>query len=317
MQVYIHIGYPKNASTMLQMDIFPKMSNTIYCGRLYGADQVFIDDLESSIYSVSHDDSLSYDSKKVGEKVSKVLDQLKSKAEKLIISWEAFTHNIVDRGLIAVRLKQLFPDAKIILVIRNQIDSIESMYHFLVEQGGGNINYSYGRPSVRSLDAWLDEQDIFPYRSYLNTLDYDDIYSLYTKHFSSKNVCVLLFEDLNKSPKIFLDELARFLSNPNIPLDWIKKRNVRASLALNHLYKLRNWLRINGVRFSLPAPISNQAKKIIFHLSKSTPRGLFSDQRIRQFTIRYGHSNARLQAKIGKDLSSLNYPVINNVENSI
>src|SRR3989338_7687269 len=203
MQVYIHVGYPKNASTMLQTDIFPNLPGLVYCGRRYDSANAFANEvLDSAIRSISFEDSIRYDAGKVKTQIMGALNEMVPDADgKALISWEAFMHNVADRGLIAARLKDLFPDAKILFVIRNHLDSIESMYHFLVAQGGGNINPAYGRPSVRSLKAWLSDQEDFVYRSYLETLQYDEIYSFYVKLFTSENVRILLFEDLKNSPQ--------------------------------------------------------------------------------------------------------------------
>ena len=218
-------------------------------------------------------------------------------------------HNVTDRGLVATRLKELFPNAKILFIIRNQLDSIESMYHFLVEQGGGNINPAYGRPSVRSLKAWLSDQEDFSYRSYLETLKYDEMYALYARLFSPANVKVLLFEDLKQAPQDFLDELGEFLAVGHIPINLMRQRNARASGAIGRAFKLRNWLRDNGVNFAMPRFISGVVKKMLFVMwSGHVQERLCSRQR-EAIAARYRKGNARLQAFAGRDLGARGYPI--------
>lgn len=311
MQVYIHVGYPKNASTMLQTDIFPNIPGMFYCGRRYDSATAFVSkELESAIHSISFKDSIDYDADKVRTQIMGALNEMVPEADgKVLISWEAFTHNVADRGLIAERLKNLFPAAKILFVIRNQLDSIESMYHFLVAQGGGNINPAYGRPSVRSLKAWLSDQEDFVYRSYLETLKYDEMYSLYAKLFTAENVKVMLFEDLKNSPQLFLGELGAFLGIQEIPVALMQKRNSRSSAGLGQAYKFRNMLRNNGIKFAVPKFIALPAKKILSSIdSRSISDRLTQDER-ESLSARYRQGNRKLQYGIQKDLGSNGYPV--------
>lgn len=309
-QVYIHVGYPKNASTMLQTDIFPNLPGVVYCGRRYGIERAFAAaGLDEAIRSISFEDSLKYDGSKVRSQVAEAVEELVPAGGKLLLSWEAFMHNVADRGLIAARLKDLFPKAKILFVIRNQIDSIESMYHFLVEQGGGNINPAYGRPSVRSLKAWLSDQEDFAYKSYLETLRYDQIYSLYAGLFSSESVKVLLFEELKKAPQNFLDELGEFLSVGHIPVDLIQKRNARSSGGMGQAFRFRNWLRSNGVNLALPRLVSVSLKRMLSRMGQKSSQDSLSAEEQELLAARYGDGNARLQTWTGIDLGVCGYCV--------
>lgn len=310
MQVYIHVGYPKNASTMLQTDIFPNLPGMVYCGRRYGTERAFATTgLDEAIRSISFEDSLWYDADRVRAQVVQALAELAPADGRLLISWEAFTHNVADRGLIAARLKELFPGAKILFVIRNQLDSIESMYHFLVEQGGGNINPAYGRPSVRSLKAWLSDQEDFAYRSYLETLKYDEMYALYARLFSAENVKVLLFEDLKKAPQDFLDELGGFLSVGHIPVDLMQQRNARSSAAMGRAFKFRNWLRSNGLNLAVPRIISVPVKKVLSLIDGRFMLDRLTDGEREILAARYKQGNAKLQDQIQKNLGERGYPV--------
>jgi len=160
MQIYIHIGYPKNASTALQTDIFPNIDGAYYLGRHYKDKGGYeTQELFEALYDVSMQDSIEYSEEKTKSKVEFTLNLISKNFDKVIISSEAFTNNVADRGLIAKRLKLLFPQARIMIVIRNQVDALKSMYSFLCAQLGKNINLSYGRPSVQSFEKWILEQE--------------------------------------------------------------------------------------------------------------------------------------------------------------
>lgn len=311
MQIYIHVGYPKNASTMLQTDIFPNIPSIVYCGRRYDSASAFVNkEMESAIHSISFKDSIGYDADKVRAQIMGALNEIVPEADgKVLISWEAFTHNVADRGLIASRLKDLFPNAKILFVIRNQLDSIESMYHFLVAQGGGNINPAYGRPSVRSLKAWLSDQEDFVYRSYLETLKYNKIYSIYANQFMPESVKILLFEDLKDSPQLFLDELGAFLGVPNIPATLMQKRNSRSSAGMSRAFKFRNLLRNNGITFAVPKFIATPAKKILALMDDRFMLDRLTHDEREYLSTRYKQGNLELQNEIRKNLGSRGYPI--------
>ncbi len=311
MQIYIHVGYPKNASTMLQTDIFPNIPGMVYCGRRYDSATAFTNkELESAIHSISFEDSIRYDAGKVKTQIMGAFNELLPDPDgKVIISWEAFMHNVADRGLIATRLKDLFPAAKILFVIRNQLDSIESMYHFLVAQGGGNINPAYGRPSVRSLKAWLSDQEDFVYRSYLETLKYNEMYSIYANLFTPESVKIMLFEDLKDSPQLFLDELGAFFGVPNIPATLMKKRNSRSSAGMSRAFKFRNLLRNNGITFAIPRFVASPAKKILALMDSRSMLDKLTPSERMGLSARYKEGNLKLQNQIQKDLGTRGYPV--------
>ena len=89
-QVYIHVGYPKNASTMLQMDIFPNIPGIIYFGRRYDLATAFSSkELESAIHSISYEDSISYDADNVRARITRALNETVSmNNRKVRIYWE-------------------------------------------------------------------------------------------------------------------------------------------------------------------------------------------------------------------------------------
>ncbi len=300
MEVFIHIGYPKNASTMLQTDVFPKIEEVYFIGRKYIKDNSFISkDFENAIYSISFEDTFNYNHSRVEQQINRALEMIPSSKKKLVISWEAFVHNVADRGLIANRLYQLFPNARIILVIRDQIKSIISMYNFLVEQAGGNINYSYGKPSVSSLSNWIEEQKKTPYRSYLNTLKYDSIIKYYIDLFSRKNIKVLFFETLIESKQEFLDELTDFINVEKMSSEVIKKRNPSSSKLLLDTFSLRNKLNTLGISINIPKRYKSILKSLIARSSLSLPREKLSNQEKDFLVDFYKDSNQNLKLILG------------------
>ena len=226
----------------------------------------------------------------------------------MIISWEAFSSNVADRGLIAERLNKLFPDANILIVIRNQMDSLRSMYAFLVQQLGKNANLSYGRPSIESYEKWISEQEEFPHRSYFATLKYYEFITEYWRLFGKEKVTVLLFEELVNSPASFFDKIGSFLGASNIP-SLVGKRNKGPTQNQVTFYKLK--ARFPGVRFSryLPGFVTNFGKKVLLNPSGSRPKEELPPEMQGRLLDLYRDGNRKLQDELQIDLVKYGYVV--------
>lgn len=309
MKTYIHVGYPKNASTTLQMDIFPNIKGASYLGRIYNSEQPFISkELSEAVYAISMQDSIEFSYQEIEKKIQRSFRDINIQNDKLVISWEAFSHNVADRKLIAERLNKLFPDANILVIIRNQMDALQSMYAFLVCQMGKNINVSYGRPSISSFEKWISEQEDFLSRSYISTLRYYEFISEYWDLFGKERVTVLLFEELAKFPELFFEKMALFLDTDCIipPGSPLPRRNTKPTNKTLLYYKLRNrFPQIIPSRF-LPGVAIRWAR--VFFNSGAGARGeklpLEMQERLMNM---YRESNRKLQQELGIDLGKHGY----------
>ena len=207
--IYIHIGFPKNASTMLETFFFPYIENVHYMGKVYNGGLTFPNaELESVFENIEKQESLYFDLEKSKDIVNKYLEKIESH-EKILISSEGFTTGHVDRGVIAQRLKQIFPQAKILIIVREQLSSLISMYAYLVGQNGLSVNLAYGRPSVKSFKEWVLEQEDYLECSYLQKLKYSKLIDAYSALFPKVNV--LLYEELCAHPENFCRGVCEFL----------------------------------------------------------------------------------------------------------
>lgn len=308
MKTYIHIGYPKNASTSLQTDFFPNIEGAYYLGCQYGKGAPFVSkDIQEALYSIAMSDSIDFSYKNVEEKIRHTIQDIDSRFDKMIISWEAFSNNVADRGVIAERLNKLFPDANILIIIRNQMDSLQSMYAFLVQQLGKNINLSYGRPSVTSFEKWISEQEDFFYRSYMPTLKYYEFISEYWKLFGKENVTILLFEELVSSPVSFFEKMTRFfgVDSVNSSVSFLPQRNTRPTKRTLLYYKLRGYFpNVSPSKF-LPN-LAIKWGRIFLNSGTSGRKRLLPEMEQRLMNM-YRESNRKLQQELGIDLVRYGY----------
>lgn len=295
-QVYIHIGMPRTATTFLQQEIFPHLPEIEF----YGLDETHYSEAFNQLQFA---DDTFYDSNKITEV------KRKWKGNKILLSNENFigqsTHfNHINRSIIAIRLKAAFPDAKILLVLRNQIDLLASLYAI-------NLQWK----ETRKIDDFTWEpfqekpQNIGgPASSYFNTLEgyecldgynYVPLIELYQSLF--KDVKVLLFEDFIHQPELFSTQLADFFG---VNKETIQQRisnqpkmNVGVSeKQANKLTKLNKYSTISE-KSELGNRVYNKLKRNIIQSKNSGSKPFFSREKEEQLKTYFSKNNEALHSK--------------------
>jgi len=209
--VFIHVGLHKTASTFLQEKVFSHLTSVSYLTRPYTQHNHAFNKLQYA------DDSL-YTPSELIDALSKV------KEDRILISDEALsgvpiTLGMINRSMIAKRLKGIFPDAKILLFIRGQKAMLLSHYNMWVK------GYYKGYKPIHDF-LWHSKKD-FTYQDYktspqkydLSTLYFNtnepylnldcflyyELISLYTKLF--RDVHVFLYEDVKTNPANLINRL--------------------------------------------------------------------------------------------------------------
>ena len=198
----VHIGIHKSGSSFLQAKIFPKIKNFTNLG--FYEKNLFTDDIRyfqtcSELY---------FDEKKITNLIN-FFKKFSNENKKLLISSEAFTGNISTQSfgtgifieMLAKRIKKYIPDAKIILILRNQKDAIYSLYK-------DDIQYGY----TCNFNDWIKE------RLKTNSLDYfkyDKLILFYQNLFGKENLHTFLYEDIFKN----FNEVQLFLNELDIEID--------------------------------------------------------------------------------------------------
>jgi hypothetical protein len=211
---YIHVGYPKCASSFLQMDIFSKDERIKFHG--------IIRDPDSS------------KSVKINPIIRKFIlyargkTNIAPKSEDLIRIMSGNVNVISDEdfstyGNIAIenkveRIKNILPSAKIIIVVRSPISLLRSFYDFYFR--GGHIKIGLN-------DFFNKEFENYEESTILQTAHYKRCISCFVEEFGSENVYVLNLDDLKHNSNNFLLSLYKIMGLKYIkPKKDIKKRNV-------------------------------------------------------------------------------------------
>jgi len=156
----------------------------------------------------------------------------------------------VDRRTIAERLKALFPDATIVLVIRNQLTALPSLYSYAMTMPGV--------PRI-SFAAWLEQlRGAGPLSRGLQLFEYAELAEIYTRLFGRDGVVILLYEEFRDHYERFIARLAECvgidtataLSLPNTRMNSRMPINVELDAAAEHEEFIRDYYAPGNRRLS-------------------------------------------------------------------
>jgi hypothetical protein len=173
MRVFIHIGYPKTATSWLQKSILPQNPEIAFW-HVRAPQHAWLEELVTA-----HE--FDFDARRLRSSYAK--HKASVTAQAIGISWESFSGDVFAGGhnsrRNATRLHAVFPEASIVVFIRNQFDMIDSLYRQYVQEGG-----------ACSIHRFLDLQ--FPSRVCfsLDHLCYDRLIRCYHDLFGPDNLYV-------------------------------------------------------------------------------------------------------------------------------
>ncbi len=241
----IHIGYPKTGTTWLQKEFFPRVNQ-------------YEKLIKSPILKNIYNPDVSQ------QNLNKIFKPYTEKTNLIISDEDLVTDkpNHPSPFIKAERIKYLFPDAHIVLFIRNQNDILVSAYDQYIK-GGGTLHF-------KKYIALLIEA------GKINHWQYHKIIQKYFSLFGKNNIKIFLFEDFKNNPH-FLDEFTdklhlTLLDSPNIA----KKINTRLSNSVRNLWRISNHFTKHQLYSSFPP------KNYFFHFP-----GLFTFNKICFSTLNY------------------------------
>ncbi|SDF51943.1 Sulfotransferase family protein [Limimonas halophila] len=313
----VHIGYHKTATTWLQTHFFPAVRNYRHAGKAA---------LESAILN---EHALAYDPADARARLLRGgTDPVQggTTPANVILSHEAFSgtphlggfQGFYSTGM-AERLRATLPDARIVVVLRNQLESIPATYKQYVRVGGthGIERYLYG-PNLHGMA--IDKPRKMPGFSFEH-FNYDRLIGFYEELFGHDRVFVFLYEAFKADPRAFLRDMAERLGL-DVDVDALPDtaENValgRATLTLTRLLNHFTARNIPDKRCVLNVIPSHIVIRRLLDPINRTPLGgrrvLARDlltaatrQRIEQH---YAPGNARLAARHGLPLGAYGYPV--------
>lgn len=192
--LYIYIGTQKAASSTIQGNLFRHHPDICDLLAIPGWDK----DILEPIWLYSNE-QFSASSSELRNKVTEHLAEVSSNNKCVIFGHQNLSRGVgVPNDVKASRLKFLFGDARIFIVLRRQDEVLKSEYLF------GHFKTGRGQ----SFDHWLEDN-----MDYIRTtMDYASMLDAYTEVFGRKNLMTFFFEDLTRNPDEFARVLASYLT---------------------------------------------------------------------------------------------------------
>lgn len=195
MNPIIHIGYPKTATTWFQRNFYPMVEH------------VFLPHHNLVKKNIISPFDLQYSAENY-------LNDFKGfgGSKRMIICEENLIGSLQNGGMqgyhtkeTASRLKSLFPEAEIVIFIRNQAEIIASAYIQYVKGGG---NYSCNKYVFDKQYDYSNSRMLFS----LEFFKYHEVIGLYQNLFGNENVHVFLYEEFAENNREFARNFAEKFS---------------------------------------------------------------------------------------------------------
>lgn len=279
----IHIGYPKAASTFVGqfLKAHPEVTTDHNCvadlllSRSLADSSVITEKPCPNKIHVSRDES-------IAESVC-VTGELKNWQRYVYVpgAWDRVKDDIVvDPAEAALRLHKVHPDAKVLLLIREQVDWLQSAYKFVMSQ----------LPAAQR--SFTDYCTTPSGVVFLKAGHFDQTIAAYIDVFGSDRVHVLRFEDIVSAPKRFAAELCAFIGISERPLPQRAENESHAQIA-----RIQRFFPIIE---RLPRSVKTVLKRRAVRLLPGGRRAILSSRDIRMLRSMYAASNQRTERLISQ-----------------
>jgi hypothetical protein len=229
-------------------------------------------------------------------------DQEHSRGERNVRAIQQYIRH--DIGEMVRRIRAAAPEARVFMIVRNQLDWMRSAYKWAV------FNVGVDLPFAAFLDSALGG-------AFLEAGDYRAVLERYREAFGRERVAVFFFEDLREDLPGFLKRLGNFLQVPfeERQAEDANPNRGRPDLLALLQYRLNRLAERDPSRRENPLyfRLSRYARRYLYPLL--TESGLFarssvlSAQTRNLLAARYAPGNARLAEETGRDLSAMGYPM--------
>ncbi len=190
----IHIGDYKTGTSWFQNQLFPTHPE------LYYLDSAVHQEIVHLMHQLIDARDLDFNPDILRERFAGVLNNIKSGNKKIVISREALsgTFPTGDHAKrIAERLHAVFGEAKVLIVIREQLSMLKSIYSQYVKIGG-----------TLSFEAFVYDPVVSP--GLIEKLKYHKIIDAYVNIFGQENILIGLFEEFKSDNKLFAKRVVKF-----------------------------------------------------------------------------------------------------------
>jgi len=309
MSVFFHVGYPKCASTTLQRAYFQNHPQINYFGIRAGntgkcEQYEKITKLHRLIARVGEGQFSVEQARGIATQLGIYSSKKALLSNERVLSTFFSYPNIKNKAL---RLKKVFPNCKIIVLIRNQLSIIKSQYR---DWPFDPRNLHKGEKI--NVKEWYNICAKSDNVHFLDSLKYNGVLRMYEDIFGEENVFTDCFERLLHEEEKLVCRIFDYININNHVADYGKHFNkgntylenmirsigrkysffrfLRKSKAIKHAFKRS--LKVASVMFNVDKEKVSMSKKMK-----------------KRIQMRYSESNTYLSKRISPDLVELGYPV--------
>ena len=301
MRPLLHIGYYKTGTTFLQTQIFPEPGFSLVAKTMA---------LWSAFVEV---DPFTWSPSKAREPFETGIRVAAERDLVPVLSAERLSGNPDSGGYDSVHaaeyLAATFPEARVLIVIREQADMLVSTYKWYVRNGGAGTLRQYGSP------PWGPPR---PPHFDLSHFEYHRLIGLYCNLFGSENVLILPYELLRDQPRTFLKRLGDFAGAATVADSRFEPVNASPSaLCLAFKRHANRWVVRDPLNPTPPFEIEGANERLLELCAAADlkiPSSLRkrSERRLRNISRaivgdRYSESNAATSRLSNLDLHSYGY----------
>jgi hypothetical protein len=198
----VHIGYHKTATSWLQQHVFGNPDTGLGTIGKFGSDH--------PVRALIRARPLEFDAEACRAQFDPLIYPVLEAGLVPVISYERLSGHPVSGGYdskeIAERLKKVFPDAKVLIVIREQRGMIVSTFKQYVMGGGTSTLAGFLEPTI----SQNMRRPFFDLRHF----EYDHLLRYYLGLFGEEAVLVLAFEQFLDDPASYVAAIGRFTGRP-------------------------------------------------------------------------------------------------------
>jgi len=188
----LHIGYHKTGTTWLQQIFFPECDEF----SVFAHTDIYKHFVEPNALDFCAEASRGF-----------FQDKINAISNIPVLSFERLSGSPFSGGRdskeIADRLVQVFPHAKVLVVIREQIDAIASCYKQYVIAGGPGSLQRFLSPPALGAYSWFDPKHF----------RYEPLIRYYTSLYGRENVKVMLYEKFKENNIQFCNDILEFVGS--------------------------------------------------------------------------------------------------------
>ena len=140
------------------------------------------------------------------------------------------------------RMREILPDVKLIVILRNPVDRAYSHYHHSLRRNYETLSFEkaikleeerLAREKERLIRDPFPRDNHYDHYSYLRKGIYVDQLENWFRHYNRKQFLILTTDDLRKNPQQTLDQIFDFLEVSSFQAKNLKNRNVGSYKEMN------------------------------------------------------------------------------------